>query len=132
MNGWHDEEAKHQALFREVNERIESLAGSFSLGGRHSFICECGNPECTEPIAMSRAEYERIREHASRFAVALDHENPETETIVEQNERFAIVETYAGTASAIARETDPRSLARRRTQRAQTATMSGRPDATPG
>jgi len=55
------------------------------------------------------SEDERLREYASRFAVALDHENPEMESIVEQNERFAVVETYAGASSQIARETNPRS-----------------------
>jgi hypothetical protein len=44
-------------------------------------------------------------------------ENPETETIVGQNERFAVVESYAGEASQIARETDPRSQAHRRARR---------------
>ena len=69
-----------------------------------------------EQIELTRAEYERVRAHASRFIVALNHENPETESIVEQNERFAVVETYAGAASQIARETDPRSQQHLRTQ----------------
>jgi hypothetical protein len=69
---------------------------------------------CTEAIAVTRAEYERIRTCATRFVVALDHENPETETIIKQNERFAVVETYAGEASEIARETDPRANQRTR------------------
>jgi hypothetical protein len=55
------------------------------------------------------AEYERVRAHATRFAVAVNHENPEAESVVEQNSRFAVVETYAGAASRIARELDPRS-----------------------
>jgi anti-sigma B factor antagonist len=113
MSGLHAKEARSQALFREVNERVKQLADT--LGGEQdSFICECGNPECTQPIALTSAEYDRIREHGNRFAIALDHENPETETLVEQNERFAVVETFAGEASQIARETDPRSQARQR------------------
>lgn len=109
--GWHEAEARNQVLFREVNERIEQLAGDFGAGGQDRLICECGNPECTQQIAVTRAEYERIRGHASRFIVALNHENPETESIIEENERFAVVETYAGGASQIARDTDPRSQA---------------------
>lgn len=113
-NGWHDEEALNQALFREVNERIKKLADGFAAGGRDRLICECGNPECTQQIDVIAAEYERVRGHARRFVVALNHENPETETIVEENERFAIVETYGGSASHIAGETDPRSEANTR------------------
>lgn len=111
---WHDQEARNQAMFREVNERIEELADGFDAGGRDRLICECGNPECTQQIEVTRAEYKHLRTHGSRFVVALNHENPETETIVEENERFAIVETYAGSASQIARETDPRSQANTR------------------
>jgi anti-sigma B factor antagonist len=116
VSGLHAREARSQALFREVNERIEQLSDGFG-GEQDSFVCECGNPECTQPIALTRAEYELIRQHANRFAITPDHENPETETLVEQNERFAVVETYAGEASQIARETDPRSQTRARARR---------------
>jgi 3,4-dihydroxy-2-butanone 4-phosphate synthase len=121
MSGWHETEARSQAVFRQFNEQIEQVAGSFGTDGQDLFICECGNPECAHEIALTRAEYERIREHANRFAVALNHENPETETIVAQNERFAVVESYAGEASQIARETDPRSQAHMRARRGQRA-----------
>jgi hypothetical protein len=77
--------------------------------------------ECTQPIELTRTEYERVRGYASRFIVALNHENPETESIVEQNERFAVVETYAGASSRIARETDPRSQQHLRVKKAADA-----------
>ena len=113
-NGWHDNEARSQAVFREVNERIEQIADGFDRDGHDWLICECGNPGCVQPIHLTRAEYEHVRQHASRFVVAHNHENPETESIVEENERFVVVETYAGTTSRIARETDPRSQRRLR------------------
>ena len=109
MSGWHDKEARNQALFREVNEHVEQLANGASADRHDQLICECGNPDCTQRIALTRAEYEGVRAYASRFVVALNHENPETESIIEQNERFAVVETYAGASSRIARATDPRS-----------------------
>jgi hypothetical protein len=109
MSDAHDKDARTQALFREVNEQIEQSPGGTRTDGHDRFICECGNLDCMQQIELTRAEYEHVRGHASRFIVALNHENPETESIVEQNERFAVVETYAGAASQIARETDPRS-----------------------
>jgi hypothetical protein len=109
MNSWREKEARNQALFREVNERIEQVGESFGTDGHSSFLCECGNRGCTQTIDLSNREYERVRAHGNRFVVALNHENPETESVVEQNSRFAVVETYAGAASRIARESDPRS-----------------------
>jgi hypothetical protein len=103
MNSWREKEARNQVLFREVNERIERISEGFATGGRTSLLCECGNRECTQTIDLSHSEYERVRAHASRFVVALNHENPEAESVVEQNSRFAVVEVYAGAASRIAR-----------------------------
>jgi hypothetical protein len=119
MSGWREEGGESQALFREANEVIEQVAESLGTDGQDSFLCECRNPECAQEIALTRGEYERIRDHANRFAVALNHENPETETIVAQTERFAVVESYAGEASKIAPETDPRSQAHMRLRRGQ-------------
>ena len=130
MSGWREKEARRQVLFSEANENMERLARNLDASGHDSFICECGNPECTQPIGLTRAEYERIRGYANRFAIALDHENPETETVVEQNERFAVVESYAGEASQIARETDPRSQAHTRARAGKQP--DARPSAAPG
>ena len=117
MSAWHDEDARNQALFREVNEKLEQFPEPLAVDGYDRLVCECGNTDCLQEIELTRAEYERVRGYASRFIVALNHENPETESIVEQNERFAVVETYAGAASQIARETNPRSQQHlRRTQ----------------
>lgn len=119
MGDWRDKEARNQALFREVNERIEQVAEGFGFVGDGSFICECGNAQCTQAIEVSHGEYERVRAHASRFIIALDHENPQAEAVVEQNDRYAIVEPYAGVSSRIARETDPRSERNKRARRQQ-------------
>jgi anti-sigma B factor antagonist len=117
ISGSRDKEARTQALFREVNEQIERVAEDFGADGLDQLICECGNTDCTQLIELTRGEYERVREYANRFLVALNHENPETGSIVEHNERFVVVESYAGAPSQIARETDPRSQQHlRRTQ----------------
>jgi hypothetical protein len=48
-----------------------------------------------------------VRSHGSRFIVHVNHENPETASVVNENERFAIVEVVAGEAryQALARNT---------------------------
>ena len=106
VSGWRDKEARNQALSARSTSR---------LSNSRKDIAPTGNPDCTQQVGLTAAEYERVREHASRFVVALNHENPETESIVEQNERFVIVETFAGASSRIARETDPRSQRHLRT-----------------
>jgi hypothetical protein len=112
VSGENGQDARNQALFREVNERIEQLALDSDDGSQDSYICECGNPECTELMELTRAEYEAVREHANRFAVLQAHENPATEAVVEQRGHYNIVETLAGEDSRIARVTDPRSARR--------------------
>jgi hypothetical protein len=119
MSGWRERDARSQTLFRELNEQIALLLGSLEADGQGLFLCECRNPVCTQSIALSRGEYDQIRDQSNRFAIALNHENPEAETIIEENDRFAVVESYAGEASRIARETDPRSQANMRARGTQ-------------
>src|SRR3954451_13157664 len=100
--------AKHQSLFREVNERIEALNEEFSrilpIG---EWICECADEECFEPVALTVAEYEAIRAHPARFPVLPGHEQPEVESVVETNDRYLVVEKV-GEAEVVASRHDPR------------------------
>src|SRR5687768_14563831 len=73
---------------------------------------ECGDRRCTEPIDITRAEYEEIRTEPLRFLIALNHENPDSDTVLLENPRFATVEKVYGEPSKIARATDPRRGAR--------------------
>ena len=70
--------------------------------------CECGNPGCTDTIGMTVAEYEQLREHATRFAVADAHVFAEVEMVVSREARYTVVEKQAE-AAAIAVAQDPRS-----------------------
>jgi hypothetical protein len=100
--------ARHQSLFREVNERVADLNETFSpLDPMGEWICECADERCFEPMSLTLAEYEAIREHAARFPVLPGHERPEVETVVEANDRYLVVEKI-GAARAVAVEHDPR------------------------
>jgi hypothetical protein len=57
---------------------------------------------------LTRAEDEAARGEAVRFAIALNHENPEIDRIITENERFATIEKFSGSAAMIARASDPR------------------------
>ena len=106
---WVDE-ARRRVSIRGANERLErSCVGLGSIAHeRFFFICECGDRACGGLLQLSVAGYEAVREHAARFAISPNHENPEVERVVEQNGRFAVVETVTGLLSKPARETNPR------------------------
>jgi hypothetical protein len=101
------EVGRQQALFREVNERIEELAESFDLMDELSILCECGSDQCDERIALSEDEYEKLRRIPTRFAVRPGHEIPEVERVVERHDAFVVVEKFGDSAQAAIR-LDPR------------------------
>jgi hypothetical protein len=87
--------AQNQALFREVNERIEALNTGFSLVlPMGDWVCECADDNCSERMSLTPAEYEAIRRHPDRFPVLPGHEVPEVETVVEVNDRYVVVEKF--------------------------------------
>jgi hypothetical protein len=109
---WKDQEAKNQTIFREMNEWTmeESHAGAGEGTERTmaTYLCECGDERCTAPIQLTRVEYEAVRAYPTRFALALNHENPEIDSLVAENERFVTIEKSFGEAARIARATNPR------------------------
>ena len=103
MTSWQALESEKQMGCREQNE---ATAGAFR--------CECGDAGCTTSIALTPAEYAGVRSYATHFAMARNHENPESDRVVEENERYAVVETVTGDAAKRARRTDPSQRRRER------------------
>jgi hypothetical protein len=106
-NDLEQEIGRRQSLFRELNERIEELADTFDLFDSLPIVCECGSTRCDAKIELTVAEYERIRSDPTHFAVLRGHEIPEVERVIEENDRFVIVEKF-GASAAAAIELDPR------------------------
>jgi hypothetical protein len=101
-------EADQQCLIRDANEAIERLNTRLTTGAaRLELRCECGDPACLERVLPTHAEYEAVRAYGSRFIVQVNHENPETASVVSENERFTIIDVVAGEAryQALARHT---------------------------
>ena len=100
----------NEAVFREVNERIEALAETFDLKTQSlDIICECGDHACAERISMMHAEYKELRSDAHQFAVHPGHEYPDVETVVARLKGYDIVRKGKGVPAQIAEQTDPRS-----------------------
>src|SRR5207253_11152171 len=100
--------ATNGVVVRELNEWSEEVSDDRFGTTRtmDSYLCECSNARCTDPISLTRTEYEAVRAEPIRFAIALDHENPETDRVLTENHRFATVEKLLGVASRIARATN--------------------------
>jgi len=84
-------------VFREVNERIEHLAGAASSA---EFICECVQAECDEPVSLTRDEYEQVRSGSNRFFVLRGHQFADIEEVVETNDSYLIVKKLGVAAPA--------------------------------
>jgi len=105
--------AHNEALFREVNERVQELATGLSgFGDDRStpvgFVCECSRRDCTELLQASYAQYEAVRENPKRFLILPGHEDLKVDRVLERHKHFLVVEKF-GEASEIAVEEDPRS-----------------------
>lgn len=113
MTDWRDTFAETQTAFREANERTEREYDVRTGLDRTNdvYVCECSDSACTEPIVMTRDEYEDVRAVPIRYAVALNHENPEIDILVSENYRFATVDTVFRAGARISRSTNPRRAA---------------------
>jgi hypothetical protein len=99
----------NEALFREVNERIEKVSQALqATSERLEILCECGDQSCTERLDVPLAEYERVRSDPTLFFVRTGHELPEVEDIVEQTPEYDVVRKPEGGPAELARELDPR------------------------
>ena len=109
MSSAREQEARRQTVTRSFNEWIEGANESMGPHlGTDPFRCECGDAGCLSPIELTRGEYESVRGYATRFAVAPNHENPESDQVVSENTRYAVVEKLAGKASGHAHRSYPR------------------------
>ena len=101
MDSWRQRESATQARSREDNETMARSRAPAT--GMRSFRCECGDEGCVCKIRLTAQEYESVRAYATQFVVARNHENPESEQLVEEHERFAIVATVSSEATRLAR-----------------------------
>jgi hypothetical protein len=81
--------ARNHSLLREVNERIFVLTDPSVTT---EFHCECGSNACTQTIHPSLLEYERIRSSPTSFIIALGHDLPEFENVIEVCDRYEVVQ----------------------------------------
>ena len=100
----------NEAIFREVNERLEGLAKHFGRDQEESLdlVCECRQATCIQRIAMPRAEYEALRAEDTHFALYPGHAEPEIERVISSHAGYEIV-AKEGPAAEVARDLSPSS-----------------------
>ena len=99
---------RNQALFRSVNEQIESTNERFGVTTeRVEFVCECAAEDCTERTTLTLAQYEELRRESTHFLVKPGHVYPEFERVVEEVNGYVVVEKW-GEAAVEVRKLDPR------------------------
>jgi len=81
--------AKNEALFRDINERLQDLNDDF---GTSEWLCECSDLECVDRIDMTDAEYEDVRRNGAHFVLLSGHEEIDIERVVARHEGYVIAE----------------------------------------
>jgi hypothetical protein len=109
MSDWKDQEVRNEARSRDRNEWIEENRGPpEAVTATQVYVCECGDASCREHVNLTQPEYEAVRGYATRFVIAVDHENPEIDQVVSEGSRFTVVQKVAGRPARIARQTSLR------------------------
>jgi hypothetical protein len=110
MNEAQRRKAANEAVFREVNERIEALHRRFELSEDEPLriVCECDRMDCTERLEVPVETYERTRADSARFFVAQGHDDPAVESVIERDAGYVVVRKHPGEPQQIAAESDPR------------------------
>jgi hypothetical protein len=100
---------RNQALFRDVNKRIDRATDGFGVprGQQWGFLCECADISCFDTIALTHREYEAARRVPTRFPIKAGHEESAVERVVETHDVYVVVEKY-GAAAVVAAQADPR------------------------
>ena len=101
-----EEIARNEAFFRAVNEGIAEASERLESDDGH-FICECGDPSCTERIELPISEYERVRDDATKFVVEPGHVK-NGEQVVAQRRRYAVIRKVDQAMASIVRRLNPR------------------------
>jgi hypothetical protein len=97
--------AENETIFRAGNASIDKAIGAKLE--KVPYLCECGEERCLARVVLTAAEYEAVRSHPARFFVVPGHEDSAAgEVVVEQYDRFTVVE----------KQGEERELVERRTQ----------------
>ena len=82
---------RNQVIFREVNERLRTLADAVP-DGKADYLCECSDAQCTDKIELTPFEYESVRARPKSFFMLAGHERVEVERVTDELDSHIVVE----------------------------------------
>ena len=96
--------AQNESIFREQNEKLRLVfEREHAESAQLPFLCECADTRCTRVVMLSLEEYAEVREHPARFLTLHGHEEPDTETVVDEEGRYQVVEKRGRSAEVATR-----------------------------
>jgi hypothetical protein len=101
-----EKRAANEATFRDANEQIRTAERELNPPlERVPYLCECDDVRCHEPMPLTAAEYEHIRQDGATFGVLQGH--PSDGDVIEEHDGYLVVlKTNRG--GEVARALDPR------------------------
>jgi hypothetical protein len=101
----------NEAVFREVNEQVESLNRGLAhiSDNQMHIVCECGDLICVDRLVVPMRKYEEVRSDPALFFIKPGHDKPDVEAVVDRADSYEVVRKRAGDPAQLAGETDPRS-----------------------
>jgi hypothetical protein len=84
--------ANNEAMFRLANERMSGWEEQHATEGVELYFCECSEQDCRQKVGLRKEDYEAVRSDSRRFVIAVGHEIPDVETVIEQHEGWAVIE----------------------------------------
>ena len=110
MPGSAERKGRNEAIFREMNEKLEQKAQMLVDPRdveRVPFLCECPQLDCVAVATLTLREYETVRTNGLRGLAVPGHQDLSVERVVAENERFVTTEKF-GRAGEVFANADPR------------------------
>jgi hypothetical protein len=104
-----DRLAHNEAVFRDVNERIEKGHWPDGPDQPVAFRCECASLGCNMLVELTLRAYEHVRADPRHFVLLPGHEIPDVDRVLEAHPQYLVVEK-TGDAGEVAEATDPRGV----------------------
>ena len=86
------ESIENEVAFRALNERIKELESDWQSSDPMAFMCECRSAGCTAAVYLTVDEYDEVRAGPEYLLMLPHHVDADTERIVRENTRYAVVE----------------------------------------
>ncbi len=83
--------ASNEVSARDLNERF----------GIRRFVCECGDPGCTDVLGLPLEIYQAVRSDPRRFLIAPGHDKPAVEDVVVRHQGWFVVRKHDEVAHVV-------------------------------